>query len=353
MAEIVNIIEANPVTVLIDETRYSEFYKAMKAVVSAHVPDVSTDKGRKEIAALAFKVTRTKTAIDAAGKKLNEDARTKINLVDASRRKIREELDALAEEARKPLTLWEEAEEDRQNAIEEWHAKLRAMAMIASGEDGSDLIADRIATIEAMSIDDSVFRIASDAAREAKTQALAALNIALDRARKHEADQAELARLREEAEARAAVEAERIRIETEARERAEREARENAAYAEAVKRQAEEAERSQKEAAEREARAVEAARQEAIRKAQAEHAAELAKVEAERKRLELAEESRLAEIARAEREEAARAADRKHRGEVMSAAKTAIMALGVEEGTAKKIVLAIVAGEIPNVTLRF
>lgn len=353
MNEIVNIVAANPVMVLTDEVAYSEFYKTMKAEVSAHVPDVSTDKGRKEIAALAYKVTRTKTTIDAAGKKLNEDARAKINVVDASRRKIREELDALADEARKPLTAWEDAEEARQNAIKEWHDKLRATAALVSGEDGSNLIADRIATIEAMAIDDAAFGFEADAARHAKTQALATLGTALDRARKHEADQAELARLREEAEARAAAEAERLRVENESKERAEREAREKAAQAEAAKRQAEEAERAQKEAAAREARAVEAAREEALRKAQAEHAAELAKVEAERKRLELAEASRLADIAKAKREEEARQADRKHRGEIMAASKTAIMALGVEEDAAKKIVLAIVAGEIPNVTLRF
>lgn len=353
MNEIVNIVSANPVMVLTDEVAYSEFYKTMKAEVAAHVPDVSTDRGRKEIAALAYKVTRTKTAIDAAGKKLNEDARAKINVVDASRRKIREELDALADEARKPLTAWEDAEEARQNAIKEWHDKLRSTATLVSGDDGSNLIADRIATVEAMAIDETAFGIETDAARHAKTQALAALNTALDRARKHEADQAELARLREESEARAAAEAERLRVETEAKEKAEREAREKAAYAEAVKRQAEAAERAQKEAAEREARAVEAAREEATRKAQAEHAAELARVEAERKRLELAESARLADIAKAKREEEARQADRKHRGEIMAASKTAIMALGVEEDAAKKIVLAIVAGEIPHVTLRF
>jgi colicin import membrane protein len=58
-------------------------------------------------------VTRSKTAIDDAGKKLNEEARAKINAVDAQRRKIREELDALAEEVRKPLTEWEKAEDQR------------------------------------------------------------------------------------------------------------------------------------------------------------------------------------------------------------------------------------------------
>jgi hypothetical protein len=350
---ITQAITENPVLVLTDEKAYSEFYKKMKAEVSAHVPDVSTEKGRKEIAALAYKVTRTKTAIDAAGKKLNEDARAKINVVDASRRKIRDELDALADAARLPLTKWEDAEEARQNAIKEWHDQLRAFIALVSGEDGSNLIADRIATVEGMAIDATVFGIESAAAHHAKVTALASLSMSLERARKHESDQAELARLREEAEARAAAEAERLCVEKEAQEKAEREAREKAEYAENVRRQAEAAEKAKKEAAEREARAVEAAREEATQKAQAEHAAQVAKIEAEKRALEKAESDRLAAEAQTRREEEARQADRAHRSSVMASAKEAIMSLGIDEDPAKKIVLAIVAGEIPHVSLRF
>jgi colicin import membrane protein len=49
--------------------------------------------------------------------------------------------------------------------------------------------------------------------------------------------------------------------------------------------------------------------------------------------------------------QAKRDADQAHRGKVMSAAKVALMAVGEE--AAKKIVLAIRAGEIPAVTLTF
>lgn len=111
--DIAAIVAANPVSVLIDEKVYSQFYQHIKAETEAFKPDLSTVASRKEISSLAYKVTRTKTAIDAAGKKLNEDARAQINAVDASRRKIRDELDALAEAVRKPLTEWEAAEEAR------------------------------------------------------------------------------------------------------------------------------------------------------------------------------------------------------------------------------------------------
>jgi len=344
--EIVASVTANPVTVLIDEKVYAEFYKSIKDEVAAFVPDVSTDKGRKEISSLAYKVTRTKTAIDAAGKKLNEDARAKINAVDASRRKIRDELDDLAEVARCPLTIWEKAEADREQLIQEWYDKLRAATALSPGDEGSNMISDRIATVNDMAIDPAVFRHDVEAAEQILNQSLATLETALERSKKHEADQAELARLRQEAEARNAVE-------TEARDLAERAARE--AAAEEFRKQAEvdRAAKAEVEAKAREERAAEVARLEAKRLADAEHAAELARVEAKRLKLEQAEAKRLADLETARQEDLIRSADRAHRGEIMSAAKEGLIAIGIGEATAKKIVLAIVAGEIPNVTMRF
>ena len=73
-----------------------------------------------------------------------------------------------------------------------------------------------------------------------------------------------------------------------------------------------------------------------------------------------AERARLAEIARQEAEakrlkdEAdAREANRRHAGEVRKAAKEAIMLAGASEEVAKKIVLAINAGEVPSVSIKY
>lgn len=345
MNEIVNIVAANPVMVLTDEVAYSEFYKTMKAEVSAHVPDTSTDKGRKEIAALAYKVTRTKTAIDAAGKKLNEDARAKINVVDASRRRIRDELDALADEARKPLTVWEDAEKARTDAVDAWHRDVGALAQVST-DDGSNLIGDRLAAVEAMAIDPAVMMDGTDSANHAKQSALSRLRELFNVAVQREKDRAELARLRAEQE-------ERERQEREAHETAEREriAKENA-------------ERAAAEQKAREERAAEAARlaeqrraQEAIDTAKRDADAAVAKAEAEAKAIrekaerEDRERKELAE--RTAREEAARQSDREHRGKIMGEAKAALIALDLAEEQAKRVVLAIVANEVPHVSLRF
>jgi colicin import membrane protein len=48
-----------------------------------------------------------------------------------------------------------------------------------------------------------------------------------------------------------------------------------------------------------------------------------------------------------------RAADKAHRAKIMKAAKEAIMTCGIDEEAAKKVVLLIRAGEVPNVSLAF
>lgn len=56
--DIVAYVSENPVAAFTDEAAYSEFYEKVKAEVSAHAPDVSTEKGRKEIASIAARSCR-------------------------------------------------------------------------------------------------------------------------------------------------------------------------------------------------------------------------------------------------------------------------------------------------------
>ena len=75
--------------------------------------------------------------------------------------------------------------------------------------------------------------------------------------------------------------------------------------------------------------------------------------QAERDRAAKEEADRKAEAEREAAAQAKRDADLKHRSAVKTAAKQAIMSCGADEETAKKIVLAIIAGEVPAVSLRF
>lgn len=89
--------------------------KAIEDQVVSFVADTSTAKGRKDIAALAYKVAQSKTYLDGLGKDLVSDWKDKSKLVDASRKKARDFLDDLKERARKPLTDYE-SEEARKEA---------------------------------------------------------------------------------------------------------------------------------------------------------------------------------------------------------------------------------------------
>lgn len=356
-------VNANPGLVLLDKERFNQFYEAIKTETDKLVPDLTTEKGRKEIASMAFKVAKTKTAIDAAGKLLNEEARAKINIVDAARRDIREKLDALKDEVRKPLTEWEAKEEQRVIACNAAIDRFKAAAVVTL-EDTAATVQARYTEIKNTALDDGQFKDLLPSAKHYKEAAEIALDAAFARLTKEEADRAELDRLRAEAaeraereradaDAKAAAEAaERAKQEAEAR--AARAAEEEKARIEAAAKAAEEAARLQAENAAR-------AEREAADRAHAEALA------AEKRRADEADAARQAEADRIAREAAvreaeekaaadaaaARAADIEHRSKIMGAAKVAIMGMGVGEQAAISIVRAIAAGDVPNVSIRF
>lgn len=361
---IVKAVEANPVLVLVDEAKFDELYAEMMREVNAFVPDLGTATGRKEIASVAFKVTRTKTAIDAAGKKLNEDARKQINVVDASRRTIRDKLDALADQVRKPLTDWEDAEKARVEARNRELADLEIAAIVAP-EDTAQTIQARVDMLKAISVDASAWQEFAPAAKKARDAALSILSTNLKRIKREEADRAELARLRAEAAAREQAEAERLAAEQAERQRIEREqaeaARRTRAAEEERERIAAAEERARREAvaaAERQQREAEEAAARREREAAEAHAAEIARIRRQQEDFQR-ETNRVAEAqaaaARAEREEAERrAADREHRGKIMGEAKAALIeSFGISETKANAIVLAIAAGSVPHTSIRF
>lgn len=350
-ALVVQVTE-NPGLVLLDRERFNQFYEAVKAETDKLVPDTSSAKGRKEIASMARKVASMKVQIDDAGKKLNEEARARINLVDAARRDIRDKLDALKDDVRRPLTEWEAAEEQRLADVKAWFERTEQAANVWA-EDTAAAVAERIAQLEQETLNPDVFQDTMANAQATVERTLTSLRAAHARLVQEEADRAELERLRreaaereererQEAEAKAAAEAEE-RARQEAVARAERAAAEEKARIEAAAKAAEEAARIQAE-----------------RKAQAEReAADRAHAEAlaaEKRRADEAEAARKAEEDRIAREKAdaeRRAADIAHRGKIMGEAKTALMDLDLPEATAKAVVLAIAAGNVPHVSISF
>lgn len=360
--DIVVAVANEPGIVLLDRVKFDAWYEklAAKAPIDA---DVTTPKGRDALRSFAAEVRREKAAIDKARLRLTKEWRDMVAQANDAGKEINDRLEQLAIEVRKPLTEWEEAEAARVNRCREIIDGFKADAVVTL-DDTAATVRARGAGIWQIALDEEQFRDLLPEAQQAKEHAVATLKTALARLEKEEADRAELERLRAENEAREAREreeaAERERIEAERRAEEERVAREaeEARLAEerrvaAEKAEAERIERAREEAAEAERQRVERehAEQLAAERRRAEEAERAA--QAERDRIAAAEAARQAEAQRLADEQAAREADQAHRSAVMRAAKEAIMTCGVDEDTAKKIVLLIRSGEVPHVTLGF
>ncbi|MER2906502.1 hypothetical protein ABTW56_23310 [Enterobacter roggenkampii] len=315
VTDLVVIEKQNAMAVFTTKEQLDPIIEAIEKEARSLVPDVSTRKGRDAIASMAHKVARSKTYIDNAGKDLVAELKALPKQIDESRRIVRERLDALKDEVRKPLTDWENAESARKDALQQRLADLRSLADVIDGV-GSYLpsveIQQRIESAKAVALDESWQEAAAEAG-VAKDATIQQLESALIVAKQREHEAAELERLRKEAEEKARLEREEnIRREAAERARRDAEAKHKAEIEAAARREAEEkaradeAERKRKEDADRAEREKQDAIAEEKRKAQEE--ADRIKREAEAK-----EKSRLAEEQRKADEQAKREADVMHR----------------------------------------
>lgn len=336
MSEITDLVvieKTNALAVFTSQERLDPLIEAIEKEARSLVPDLSTKKGRDAIASMAHKVARSKTYIDNAGKDLVAELKALPKQIDESRRLVRERLDALKDEVRRPLTEWE-AEQERIKAEEAMNAKHEeALAMNAE----FDL--QRAAKIEAdhemaLLMNEKIDREREEArqkAEQAKREHEERIKREAEEKARREADEA----AKREIEAAAA----REREATLAKERAEREAKELAEKAERDRIEAEQrAEREKKEAAER----AEREKQEAIAEEQRKAHEEAERIKREN---EQREQARLAEEKRIKDEEARRAANIAHQKKINNAAMAILMSTGLSEAAARECVCAIVKNQ--------
>ncbi|MGJ7182682.1 cell envelope biogenesis protein TolA [Morganella morganii] len=270
--------------------------------------DLSKAKNRDAIKSLAYKVTQSKTYIDKAGKAVVDELKELPKKVDASRKQCRDELDALSEEIRQPVTAWEDAEK----------ARVAAEELVKQIERDHEEALQMNELHDLRKAEEERKRIEHE--NEIKRQAAEQARIEAEQKAQRDRETAELKakQEREAAELKA-------RQEVEAAAKREREAREA------------------QERAERE-------KQEAIAKAERE---KLAAVEAERRKAEEAERARLAEIERQKQEELKRQADTVHRAKVNNQAMQDLIAAGIPEDCAKACIIAIAKGAVSSVKINY
>ena len=321
-AAVGEILKENPKAIYQEQGMVEQLIAAIKEEIASHPVDLSTAKGRGAIASLSASISTRKVALENAGKALTEHHRAETDKVNAVKKKIGTSMAELRDLARKPLTDWEKAEDDRKDAI---NTARELFANAIAGRVGPDQINAMRNQVAQTELSEDVFGDLLETAQAEQGDAIAALDAFIERQRQEEADRIELQRLRDE----------KAKAEQEAQAKVAKEAAEKAD-------------------AERIANAEKVAAQRAADEARAKAQAEIDAANAARASAQAELDRQAAEQAKAKREEAAREADKAHRSKVMKAAKEAIIEHGgVDEESAKKIVLAITAGSVPSVTLRF
>lgn len=351
--DVVLITPQSAELVLQDPEEFEKLFARVKAETEKLKPDVTTHKGREAIRSMTRKVVTTKTTIDKARLLLTKNWRDLVSSTNDQGKVIETKLEELAAEVRAPLTAYEDAEKARENRRNTVMAAIVELRQIA-WDDDSQLIGERIERLDALQISDSDWGDDITTIINRVNEARETLTVAKAKVAEAEQSAAELARLRE-AEAARVAEAEQEALALAAREREAREAEEE------KQREADRIELAKREAAAEANRAAE------IEKArvQAEHEAALKAERDKAAAIESAAQAERDRIAKEKAEADAKAAaeveaqrlrdeDRAHQSSVLRAAKDAIMAeCGIDEESAKKVVLAIRGGLVPNITLRF
>ncbi len=324
--QLVEIPPKDAYHVFTTEGEIDKIIARVKQEIDKFEPDVTTEPGRKEIASMAYKVARSKTYIDGVGKEIADEVKQIPKKVDKIRKHAKDTLEAWQHEVRKPLTDWEAQEKDRVErhlaAVED----IRALGVLTdSNGEPKDAAAlqKNIETAIAIDVDSSCEEFEDEYAM-AKRSVLETLRVAHADRVKHEADQAELERLREEA--------------------AEREAKERE---EQIKRDAEK--KARQEAEEKaEAERLEAQRREDELKRQAEDAEKRAREAEETAKREVEEKQR-----REREDEERRRADEAHKEAVHDAAAGALVSGGMKKEAAAKAIALIAANTVPNVSIHY
>lgn len=320
VTDLVVIEKSNAMAVFTNNEQLDPIIEKIEKEARSLVPDVSTKKGRDAIASMAHKVARSKTYIDNAGKDLVAELKALPKQIDESRRIVRERLDALKDEVRRPLTEWE-AEQERIKAEE--------AAKIKAEEDRKKFESDHEI---ALLMNDKHDREVAEKKAEAERQRIAheeELKRQAAEQAKREAEEksaAELAAAKKREDDAIAAKAQAELLAKQAQERAEQEAKDAAAKAEAEKKAAIEAEQ---------------------RKAQEE--ADRIKREAEAK-----EAARLAEEKRIADEKAKREADVKHRKAVGTEIVNALTAnTSISRDQAIEVLKALMDGLVPRTQINY
>lgn len=316
----------------------------IKQKVKSLVLDPTTEKGRAEIKSVAYNVARTKTTLDDLAKQAIEHHQSIVKATNEQRRQLREELDALKEEVRQPVTEYENREKERVRTRTEAIDSIDGLVLRIHNATTPDEVKE-VTLPESFATMDWMEFEAIAKPKIAEFEHIKADRLA--RLIKAEQERKELEELR-----RKQAEEEQRKREAEIAKKAAKEAEERARRQAEEKAKAEQEAREKKEREERER--IEAERRKEREEAEAKvKAAEEARLKAEQE-AKAKEDARIKAEAEAKAEEERRAKDKANRkAKCREAAESLKSATGIDEETAVKVVKSIVDGKITNVSIKF
>lgn len=336
------------------EAKLSELRKKYKTIVY----DLADPKQEKQARADRLLIGRVISALDRRHREIKAPLKERTDLIDRERKRIKDELLEVQGAIKSQIKARDDELARIAAEIQEQISVIENLPFFESGwvvraED----ISERLEEAMNLVIDEVYGDRMPDAAL-AKEQAVRLLEEALAKQTAHEAEQAELARLREESENREReAREERIRQEAAAQAEKKAERRERIA-AESAREKIKDAKRRESEAKER----VERQKQEAIeaenrRQEELERIRKQAKIDAKRIKKEVEAKGR-AKAEAAAKKESARKAKKAHRSKIQ---KEAIFSMGRFFGKAVKfdnaddqaasLVEAIDAGEVAHIQI--
>lgn len=344
--ELINIADYEPhVVALFENNKVADITAQIIEHCSSVVHDITTDDGKKELKQFVARIKKSSKLLDDLGKEHTAKLKALPKIVDQSRKNMRDRLEQLAVDVRKPLTDWEEAEEKRKTDIMSRMSAIdpfqRGVISIAPGERSTESLRELLAVAERFIIDDSLSEYRESAQRlkeEVKLKLSGLISIQVgqeEEQRRLEAERLEREAIeRKEREERIAKEAaENARLEAERKAEVERQAilqREQEAKEALIK-----AEKDRIAAEER----AKIEKELAVKAEQERHAKEQEAIKAKEESDRIAAEKKAQNV--------------KHRAKVHNTILGYLSELDGTPDAAKNLITKIAKGEIPELTINY
>jgi colicin import membrane protein len=344
MSKAAVVIENEP-TGIVEFNQFKSDLAEYKSKYENVVYDLTVPAQEKQARSDRLAIGKKVAELDRVHAAIKAPLKAQVDLLDGERKWIKDELLSVQDRIKSQIA----EHESKLQAIEDGlNARVEAIKALSVFEfqPTSAHIQERLDTLSVITIDESFVHHAANALLAHKTS-LATLTALLEVTTKAEAEAIELARLRQESEAREREERE-AKIAADAKQKAEQDA------AESIERERQAKLKAEQDARDTAERAKKQASEAAVKAEQAQKDAVAAAEKAAQQKAEQVERDRLAAAEKERKEAEKREANKKHCAAINNTAATALVeCAGISMDQAKAVITTIAKGSVPAVSIRY